>query len=396
MPAHHQGDRLARVIFSGATVDSFTREMKDRVSDYFRSTGLSQKANAWVALKITLIFALTFGPYALILSGKVSPPGMLALAVIMGMGVAGMGFCVSHEALHGTLSARPWVNRILGWSLDLMGANGYMWDITHNVIHHTYTNIHGLDEDLEVSSLVRLSPQAAWKPYHRFQHLYGVWLYSLSTLNWVFVKDFKYFLRRDLGPYLNREHSPGAIAGLVAGKLVHYSWTIVIPLLILRLPWWEFVVGYLAMHLTAGTILGVVFQLAHVVEDTSHPKPSETGRIEQSWMAHEMATTANFAIGNRWLSWYLGGLNFQIEHHLFSKVCSRHYPALSRIVREVAARHGVPYNVHRTFLDAVRSHLKMLASLGRPISPTCGLPLRLGDPEVESPALGIGPAAGQL
>ena len=358
---------MARVTFSDSAGDPFTVEVKERVADYFRTTNSSIKATPWVALKVLIIFGLVAGPYVLILSGKVTaPPLMLALAALMGVGIAGTGFSVAHEAMHGALSARPWVNRMLGWTFDLMGANGYMWDITHNVIHHTYTNIHGLDDDLEVSSLVRLSPHAAWKPYHRFQHLYGIWLYGLSTLNWVYIKDFKYFRRRDLGPYADRKHPPAAIAGLLTGKLVHLSWTVVIPFLVLRLPWWEFLVGYLVMHLTAGLILGVVFQLAHVVEDTSHPEADGAGRIAQSWMLHEMATTADFATGNRWLSWYLGGLNFQIEHHLFTKVCSVHYPALSRIVREVATKHGVPYHVHPTFFGAVRSHLRTLRLLGQP------------------------------
>jgi linoleoyl-CoA desaturase len=290
---------------------------------------------------------------------------MLGLAVLLGVGVAGVGFAVSHDALHGAYSANPTVNKLLGLSFDLFGANGYMWKITHNVIHHTYTNIHGVDEDLSVSPLLRLSPEAPVKRIHRWQHLYAFAAYSTSTLFWVFVKDYKYFLQKDLGPYENKKHPRGEVLSMLAMKLVYYGWAIVLPLLLLEVPWWQFGIGFLAMHLTAGTILGIVFQLAHVVEGTEHPLPDEQGAMEAAWMVHEMETTSNFARSNRLLSWYVGGLNFQVEHHLFPRVCSVHYPAISRIVEAVALRHGVAYNAQPTFRAAVRSHYVMLRRFGK-------------------------------
>jgi linoleoyl-CoA desaturase len=119
------------------------------------------------------------------------------------------------------------------------------------------------------------------------------------------------------------------------------------------------------MHLTAGTILGVVFQLAHVVEGTEYPLPDANGNMEQAWLYHEMATTANFAQRNKVLSWYIGGLNYQVEHHLFPQVCSIHYPKICGIVRETAEKYGVPYNNFPTLRDAMRSHYHMLKQLGR-------------------------------
>jgi len=239
-----------------------------------------------------------------------------------------------------------------------------MWKITHNVIHHTYTNIDGVDEDLTVSPLLRLSPGAPLLRIHRFQHLYGLAAYSMSTIFWVFVKDFKYFFQKDLGPYKNKKHPRGEWVNLFVSKLVYYGWSIVIPLLVLEIPWWQFAIGYLAMHLTAGFILGVVFQLAHVVEGPDYPVPDEAGRMEDAWLVHEMETTANFARSSRMVSWYVGGLNFQIEHHLFPKVCSVHYPAISTIVKDTATKYGVPYYDQPTVMAAVRSHLRMLKKLG--------------------------------
>ncbi|TFG42410.1 MAG: acyl-CoA desaturase [Gemmatimonadales bacterium] len=352
-----------RVTFPSRDAASFSDDVKSRVSDYFTSRGISDKADWRMVLKGLILLAVTFVPYGMILSNNFGPWTMLGLALVMGVGVAGIGFSISHDALHGAYSNTPWVNRVIGWSFDMCGANGYMWKVTHNVIHHTYTNIEGLDEDLTVSPLLRLSPHTEWKPFHRFQHLYGFLAYSFSTLFWVFVKDYKYFLQKDIGPFLDRKNPPKEVAGLLIGKAFYYTWAIVIPLLVVNVTWWQFAIGFVAMNLVAGTILGVVFQLAHVVEDITYPTPDAAGAMGSAWMQHEMETTSDFGPKNRLLCWYVGGLNFQVEHHLFPKVCSIHYPAISEIVKESALAHGLPYNQHLTLREAMASHYRSLKRL---------------------------------
>jgi len=356
------------VKFSNKTEKAFFKELKQRVNAYFEERGLSQKANGAMVLKTITILTLTFGAYALIMTGWFTPWQMLGLAVVMGVGAAGVGFSVSHDALHGAYSSNQRVNDLLGMTFDLLGANGYLWKITHNVIHHTYTNIQGIDEDLEVSPLLRLSPTSEYLPIHRFQHIYGLATYSMSTLFWVFAKDYKYMFQRNLGPYENIEHPRSEVVKMIVMKLFVYLYMIVLPLLVLDITWWQFAIGFLAMQLTAGFILGVIFQLAHVVEGPSHFAAAEQETMEDSWLVHEMKTTADFARDNKLLCWYVGGLNFQIEHHLFPKVCSIHYPAISSIVQEVAEKHGIPYHHHPTLIAAVRSHLHMLKEYSRPES----------------------------
>ncbi len=356
----------AKVRFANRQATEFIEEVKTRVAAYFTTTGRSQKADGRMVLKTVLLLVGTFGAYALILTNWFTPWQMLGLAVLMGAGMAGVGFSVAHDALHGAYSSNPAVNRWLGYTFDLTGANGYMWKITHNVIHHTYTNIHGLDEDLSVSPLIRLSPGAPRYSYHRWQHVYGWLAYAFATINWLFVKDFQQFLKKDIGPYKDKKHPRNEVVTLIATKLFVYAYTIVIPLLVLDVAWWQFLIGFLAMHMTAGLILGVIFQLAHVVEGTDYPLPDEQGQMEHAWLIHEMHTTANFARANKPLSWYIGGLNYQIEHHLFPQVCSIHYPALGPIVQEVARKHGVPYHDQPTLRSAVASHYAMLKQLGRP------------------------------
>lgn len=344
--------------------NSFLTEVRAAVDQYFKEGGRSPKGGPAMVAKSLVLLAMTFGPYLLVLTGSVPGWAMLLLCVPIGLGIAGIGFAVAHDAIHGAYSDRPRVNAAIGASMDLIGGSSYLWAITHNVIHHTYTNIHGTDEDLAVSPLLRLSPHAPRRWFHRWQHWYALGLYGMTTLFWVFVKDWKYLFAKDLGPYRNKKHAFRDVAGLVLGKVVYYGWSVVLPFVLIDQPWYWVLGGILLVHLVAGITLGIVFQLAHVVEATAHPEPDQGGAMPQSWVVHELATTANFAPGNRLLSWYVGGLNYQVEHHLFPKVCSAHYPALAPIVRDLATRHGLPYHSNPTFRGAVRSHLRTLRQFG--------------------------------
>jgi len=341
------------------------RDVKGAVEAHFEKSGRSSKGGWSMWLKTAILFGVLSGSYAAILSNRFPPLAMLGFAVVIGISIAGIGFGVSHDALHGAYSNYRAVNYLLGLSFDLVGANSYIWKITHNIIHHTYTNVEGVDEDIDFSPFLRVSPGVPVLRRHRYQHFYAFLAYGFATLFWVFVKDYKYFLRRDLGPYRNRRNPPGEVAVLIIAKLFTLGWTIVVPLLVLRIHWWQFLIGYLVMNMTAGIILGVIFQLAHVVEGTGYPEPDAKGDMEHTWLVHQMLTTSNFAPRNRLLSWYVGGLNYQIEHHLFPRVCSVHYPVISRFVREAAAAHGIPYLEQPTLARAIRSHYRMLKHFGR-------------------------------
>ncbi len=362
------------VSFDNQKSKEFTSELRDRVDAYFEENDLSKHANTRMVVKTVAMLAMVFVPYFLILFGGFGVWAMLGLALVMGVGIAGCGFSISHDALHGAYSSNKTVNYWLGLTFDLLGASSYLWKITHNVIHHTYTNIQGIDEDLEVSPLLRLSPESDHYWFHRFQHWYGFAIYSFSTLFWVFAKDYKYLLEEDLGPYQDISHDWEDLATLFGMKLFYYGYMIVLPLLVLSITWWQFAIGFVAMHLTAGLILGVVFQLAHVVEGPEHHTSEGNDMMKDAWLVHEMKTTANFARTNSLVCWYVGGLNFQIEHHLFPRICSVHYPAISGIVEEVAEEHGIPYHHHPTLWQSIRSHYRMLKKLGTPPAATSPVP----------------------
>jgi len=351
----------ARVTFEGpVSAPSLLMEMREAVAAHLGERGISEKANAAMVTRTVVMLGVTFGAYAAILSGRFSPPAMLGLAMVMGVGIAGIGFGIAHDALHGAYSSHPLVNRVLGFTFDLVGASSYLWNHGHNVAHHTYTNIVGVDGDVASSPLLRKSPDAELRPGHRYQHLYAFPLYCLATLNWVFIKDYKDIFKTGGG------HHPSDVASVLGLKAIYYAWSIVIPLLVLPLPWWQFLIGYVAMHLTAGLILGTVFQLAHLVEGIEFPVPDESGVVADDWVAHQLATTSNFANGNRLLTWYLGGLNHQIEHHLFPRMCSIHYPSIRHVVRETATRRGLRYRHQPGLFEAIASHYRFMKKMGSP------------------------------
>jgi linoleoyl-CoA desaturase len=360
--------RTRRITFGDVTPaggSPFARELRAEVAAYFDRNGLSPHANAAMVVKTIAVFAILLVPYGLVMSQVVPPLAMLGLAVVAGLGMAGIGFCVAHDALHGAYtSSRRW-NDLLGASLEILGGSRHFWRLTHNTIHHTYTNVPGVDDDLvSAEPLVRLAPGPGRRPYHRLQHLYSWALYSLATINWVFVKDFKYFAASKIGPFEDVRHPRAEMTRMFAFKAFHLLWALVLPLIVLDVAWWQVVLGYVAMNLTAGITLAVVFQLAHVVEGPAYPTPDETGRIPDDWLAHQIRTSADFAPGNPLATWFLGGLNRQIEHHAFPRVCHVHYPALAPIVERVCRSHGVPYRVHRTMRAAVASHFRLLKTLG--------------------------------
>lgn len=355
-----------KVTFNNKLDREFSKAVKARVNAYFEENNLSRHANAAMILKTVIILTVYFGSYALIISGQFSLSIMWLLCVVMGIGMAGIGFSISHDALHGAYSSSNIINKIIGLTFDLVGANGYIWKITHNIIHHTYTNIHGHDEDLEVAEFIRLSPHSEYKKVHRLQHILAFPAYSFATIFWVFVKDYWYFFKPQLGPYENKKHPLKEWITLIVTKAFYYFYMLVIPMMVLDITWYQLLIGFLSLHLTAGLILGIVFQLAHVVEETTHPIPDEDNMIQNHWVIHEMYTTNNFARKNKLLSWYIGGLNYQIEHHLFPKTCSIHYPQISPIVEKTAKEFGIPYNCHETFREAVASHYRTLKKFGDP------------------------------
>jgi linoleoyl-CoA desaturase len=146
---------------------------------------------------------------------------------------------------------------------------------------------------------------------------------------------------------------------------VYFFTAIGLPIIFSGFTWWQVLLGFFIMHCTAGMIMSIVFQMAHIVEGVDQPIPNPSGNIENEWAIHQLQTTANFSRRSRIMNWFIGGLNFQIEHHLFPNICHIHYRKISHIVEKTALEYGLQYNMKTTFVHALVSHTRMLKSLGR-------------------------------
>lgn len=355
-----------KVRFIDRQKSEFFATVRKRVDAYFKENNISKNANGAMWAKTIFFLSGFVTLYGLIISNQFSPATMLFLAVLLGMFAAFIGFNVCHDAIHGSFSANPKVNKALSLVFNLIGANAYVWSITHNIVHHTYTNIPGHDEDIEVApGLIRLSPEDKVRKLQRYQHLYAFLLYGLASISWVFRKDFKKFFQKKIGNYDNSKHPKGEIFNLFFFKILYYTLFLVLPLVLLDITWWQFIIGFVTMHVAEGLVLGLVFQLAHVVEGTDFPMVNTEGNIEEGWAIHQMRTTANFARKSTLANFLCGGLNFQIEHHLFPRICHIHYCPISDIVKQTALEFNVPYIESETFLGALHSHYRTLKKFGK-------------------------------
>jgi linoleoyl-CoA desaturase len=306
-------------------------------------------------------------PYFLILTLDLPNWANLLLTILMGVGMAGVGMNIMHDGNHGTFSSKKWVNKLMGGSIYILAGNVYNWQVQHNVLHHTYTNIHEHDEDLEAGRILRFSKHAKWHRFHRFQHFYSIFLYGLLTFNWAITTDFLQMYR-----YTKRKLSYGKFPNpvvnwsvLVITKLVYATVWIVIPMLVLDIAWWKVLLGFFIMHYVAGVILSVVFQLAHVVDHADMPLPEKDGTIKNSWAIHQLKTTVNFGTRNRIVNWFTGGLNHQVEHHIFPNISHIHYTKIAEIVKQTAREYNLPYNEYETTRKAILSHFRHLKELGK-------------------------------
>lgn len=352
--------------FSRKDPVNFFKTLNSRVNQYFNERNLKKTGNWKLHLKTVVMFALFLTPYFLLLTLDIPGWAQLLLTIVMGIGMAGVGMNVMHDGNHGSYSSKKWVNKFMGSTIYILAGNVYNWQVQHNVLHHTYTNIHGHDEDMEAGRIMRFSKHSEWKRFHKYQHLYSVFLYGLLTFNWALTTDFKQ--TRD---YLKRKLSYGEFPNpvkqwsiVVISKIIYISIWIVIPMLILSIAWWKVLIGFFVMHYVAGVILSVVFQLAHMVKDAHMPLPDETGTMKNTWAIHQLYTTVNFATKNKIVNWYTGGLNHQVEHHIFPNISHVHYTKISKIVKETAKEFNLPYHEYKTTRKAILSHFSHLKEMG--------------------------------
>lgn len=343
----------------------FQRALRQRVDSYFQFTGRAERDCPQMYLKTACILGWTAASYLALVFLAETWWQALPLAISLGLSMAAVGFNIQHDGSHHAYSAHRWVNRLMAMSLDLLGGSSYVWARKHNVVHHSFANITGHDDDINIGYFGRLSPHQQRLRMHRLQHFYLWILYGFLPIKWQLYDDFRDVITGRIGGQPFARPCGRDLVIFIAGKLLFLSLAFVIPL---RLhPIIDVLVLYVAASFAQGVLLSVVFQLAHCAEEAAFPLPRpDTGRMESAWAVHQVESTVDFARNSRLLSWIIGGLNFQIEHHLFPRICHLHYRALSHLVEQTCREFGVKYAAHETLAAALTSHFRWLRRMGRP------------------------------
>ena len=340
----------------------FFQALKEKADKYFQEKNLEPAGNGKIYFKSIFQILTLFGIYITLVFFTPSTPIAIVLCCLLGVNMAAIGFNVMHEGGHQSYSDIKWINTVSAYSLNLLGGITYFWKIKHNINHHTYTNIEGLDSDIDIKPFIRTNESQPRYAGHRFQHRYWFILYGISYFMWIFWDDFVKYFTGNIAPNCDK-HLP--LQEHIIFWITKISYLIIylgIPIYYLGVP--TALTGFAIVCFATGITIACVFQLAHLVEGAAFPMPNEDEKIDKEWAIHQIETTANFGIDSKFLHWLLGGLNFQIEHHLFPKISHVHYPAISKIVRETCAEFNLHYNLYPSAYAAMLSHIRHLKRLG--------------------------------
>jgi linoleoyl-CoA desaturase len=346
--------------------DSFYVEVRRRVEEFCRSTGRRQRDCPQMYLKTAILLTSLAGSWALLVFVASTWWHAVLLSIVVGLTTASIGFNIQHDGSHQAYSDHAWINRLTAMTMDLIGASSYLWHWKHPVFHHTFANITGHDTDIDYGMVGRLTPHQRRRWMHRWQHFYLWPLYGIVMVKWKFFDDFKEVIRGRIAANHRIPRPKGwDLVTFFVGKAIFVGWIFIIPSFFHA--WWVVLLFYVFIEAVLGITMSVVFLLAHMVEPADFPMPAkETGRIEKPWAIHQVETAVDFSRESRVAAWLLGGLNFQIEHHLFPRYCHVNYPAISKIVEETCKEFGVKYGEHITLMDGIKSHFRFLRELGRP------------------------------
>ncbi len=343
---------------------AFQARLKQQVDAFFAETGKRRRDVPAMYVKTAIVLGTFFTVYALLVFAAHTWWQSVPLVIALGFATAAIGLNIQHDGGHQAYSDRAWVNDLMARTMDVIGASSYFWRSKHGILHHTYVNITGQDDDINVGPLARLTPHQRFHRFHRLQHIYMWGLYAFMAMRWQLFSDFRSAIIGKIGAHRVARPTRRDALGFWGGKAVFVALAFVIPML--RHPWWQVLLFYTVAAGIVGIVLSIVFQLAHCVEEAQFPMPdAATGTMARPWAVHQAMSTVDFARHNRVLTWCLGGLNFQIEHHLFPRVCHIHYPALSRVVKATCDEFGVPYAEHPTFRAGIASHARWLKRMGR-------------------------------
>lgn len=343
------------------TSSKFTIVLRSRVDEYFREHHIAPTGNRELYIKTFFGYSLFLASYIFLVFFAESLWMALFSAFFFAQSSIFIGFNVMHDGAHGSYSSKKWVNTLMGTTMDILGSNQFLWKQKHNILHHTFTNIHHKDDDIETLSTLRFSPNQTWRKWHQYQCIYAPIIYAILSLIWIVSDFFQMFQASINGNPLPKRGSKIWFNFLFM-KFIYFFFMLILPAFFH--PFSIVFLLFLGTHLIFGFTIALIFSLAHITNRLEFPEPKSDGIMEHEWMGHQLRTTTDFAPTSKFATWYMGGLNYQVVHHLFQNVSHVHYPQLRIIVEKTCQEYDMPYHCSPTFIQAVIDHYDHLRHMG--------------------------------
>lgn len=361
--------RCSSLQYSEAGNELFYSTLKERVEAYFVKHKVNRRFHPHMLPKSLLVIAGYLLFYYLTFFGPPSFALSFLFALAMGYFAAQIGLSIQHDANHGAYSDVHWLGYLMSTSLDFVGASSFMWRQQHVVGHHSFTNVENYDPDIRVKDpdVRRVTYKQPIQKYHSFQHIYLGALYGLLALKGVLVDDFAAALTGSIGPVKIPKMTTLEFGVFIGGKILYTLYMFVLPSFFSHHNVSIRAILYIVSQLVCGWTLAFLFQLAHVVPEAAFPVVDLSDgqpKLHQGWAAMQVRTTTNFCTNSMLWTHLSGGLNFQIEHHLFPSVCHLYYPSIHPIVKATCKDFNVPYHSYPSFWTALKAHLLHLKNVG--------------------------------
>lgn len=355
---------LKSLRFDTSSASEFKDVLNARVNHYFKKRGGHRRATPWAWAKLIFVMTAFWSNWAAITltpHSVATTVGLLAIQAILYMTIA---YTVGHDAVHGTLTGKPKIDGAIYWlSFNVLGANSYLWRTRHNHGHHFIVNIPGWDLDIEGTKAIRLAPHVPWMKIHRYQHIYTSFLYMIFTLHWIVFKDFKVFFMDQIGNKQGLKHSKWRLVEMVFLKALYFTYTLVIPTLVLPYSFGQILTTFVLFHFAFSYLITLSFAYSHVGVDAKFVFPDETGKLPHSFYEHQLLTSIDFHPTSHVAGFVYGGFSAHVAHHMFPGIHSIHYPELTKIIAKTTKEFGLPYYEHNLW-QMVVGHYRFLKKMG--------------------------------
>jgi len=331
-------------------------EFRKKVNDIVEKSPEKKKSMLLKVILFPLLYALSYTT-ALVFGHSI--PVLYGCYFFMGILIVLNFLNLIHDAVHGAIFQSKIANKICIHFFDLLGANSYMWKLRHVRFHHNYPNVNGWDTDIEQSPLARIYPTGSFSKLHKYQHIYLPFLYPFYLPNWLLVRDFKDFFKKDNIIHKLIQIPRIEYVKLFVFKLFFFFYMIVIPKLVLSITWFQMVAAFIILLFTASIFSLIVLLSPHANVENIFPEPDSKNNLPFGWMMHILQTTNDVTHDNFFTRFFMGCFNFHVIHHLFPNVSHVYYPEITREFEKFAMANKLPYKSY-PLATSLKNHYSLL------------------------------------